>query len=105
MKKLLVVLLVLVMAVSLIACGNNQSIIGKWNPEGVAVEDFTEALMEITDTDLIILGASIPYEMKGDTLVIQGQSGEEVINFTLEGDTLTFSAGEETQVFIRVKDE
>jgi len=101
MKKIVVIMLALLLTLTLVACGG-ASIEGKWNPEGV--EGLTEALMEITDTDMIILGAPIPYTIDGNQIVITGESGEERIDFALDGDKLTFSVEDEVQVFIRVEE-
>ncbi len=101
MKKFVSILLVMVLMLSLMAC-SNDSIIGKWNPEGV--EDLEEALMEITETEMIILGAAIPYTLDGSKIIIETDGDDEVIDYKIEGDKLIFSADEETQVFIRFKD-
>jgi uncharacterized lipoprotein YehR (DUF1307 family) len=103
MKKLMSLLLLLLLVLSLVAC-SSESIVGEWNPEGVEeLEGFEEALMVITDTEMIILGAAIPYTLDGNKITITTEGSEETINYSFDGDKLILSAGGETQTFIRVK--
>lgn len=103
MKRLISIVMILVIALSLVACGDNE-LVGKWLLDG-SEEIGMEIIMEFTEDEMIFFGVGTPYEIKGNQIVITFDGEEEFAEFEVKGDTLTFSADGEEQTFTRVKDE
>lgn len=91
------VILLVIMVLLLVSC-QQVSIVGKYNPEGY---ELPEALMEFTEDEMIVLGTAIPYSIKGDQIILEGEEGKEYVNFEVDGNKLILTAGNETQTFIK----
>jgi len=103
MKRIVSLLLVALIIMSLVACGNDD-LYGAWRLDGA--EDLgIEILMTITEDHMEILGMPFEYTIKGNKIIIKNEEGDEEITFKVSGDTLTFSAGDEEQTFTRVEEE
>ena len=98
MKKVCILLLLMV---CLVAC-EQKSIIGEWNPKDI---DSEIATMVITEESIIIMEIPIPYEIKGNTIYIQDSEGTKSFKYKIKKNTLTFTQGEVSEVYIRQENE
>lgn len=102
MRRVLGIVLIVMLLLSLVSCGNND-LIGKWRLEGTE-ELGMELIMEFTEDEMIFFGVGTPYEVKGNSIVVEMDGVKETIDFKVDGDQLTFSAEGEEQIFIRVEE-
>ncbi len=89
--------------ISLVACGGNKDLIGKWNLNEAELVGM-EIIMTITDDQFEVLGEFYDYEIKGDKIVVENDGSEVEVEFKVEGDTLTFGSGEDIQIYTRVEE-
>lgn len=102
MKRVFILIMVSVLMLFLISCGDSQSIVGKWemeNNEEAAQLGFDSTIIFTEDT-MEILGVSMPYKLKGDLLIIN----EEEAEYSIDGDILIISFQGEEMKLNRIKE-
>ncbi len=107
-KTLCVILAVLLIAVSLCACGRGgNSIIGSWSgtAEGIAVtmtfEDDGTGVMSALGG---LASEEFTYTIEGETITVKtGDDDAEVFGYAIDGDTLTLTADDEVLTLTKVK--
>ena len=103
MKRIVILLLIAMIIMSLVACGNDD-LYGTWRLDGA--EDLgVEILMTITEDQMEILGMPFDYTLKGNKLIIKNKDGDEEIGYKVSGETLTFTSGDEVQTFTRAEEK
>lgn len=106
-KTLCIILAVMLLAVSLCACGGSNSIVGSWSgtTEGIAVtmtfEDDGSGVMSALGG---LASEEFTYTIEGDTIAVKtGDDDAEVFDYTIDGDTLTLTAEDEVLTLTKVK--
>lgn len=106
-KTLCIILAVLVLAVSLCACGNGSSIEGSWtgSAEGISV---TFKFEKDGNGTLSALGGlaseSFTYTIAdGKITITDGDGDADVFDYSIDGDTLTLTAEDEVLTLTRDK--
>ncbi|MBI9013026.1 MAG: hypothetical protein JEZ08_12410 [Clostridiales bacterium] len=103
MKRIVSLLLIVMIIMSFVACGNDD-LYGTWRLDGA--EDIgIEILMTITEDQMEILGMPFDYSIKGNKIIIKNEEGDEEIGFKVSGEILTFTSGDEVQTFTRVEEK
>ncbi len=106
-KTLCIILAVMLIAVSLCACGGSNSIVGSWSgtTEGIAV---TMTFEKDGSGVLSALGGlateKFTYTTEGSTLTVTtSDDDKEVYEYSLEGDTLSLTMDGETLTLTKNK--
>jgi hypothetical protein len=108
----LTILLPVLAAVTLTACGGTPSLVGKWQHiEGSAyIEFFNDGQMEMGDNLNTISGTYEETLDKEITVILTSVNGEAldeeeqvVLEYSFSGDELTLTDGENPETFRRVK--
>ena len=107
MKKTLCILLaVMILAVSLCACGGSNSIVGSWSGsvEGISVtmsfEDDGTGVMSALGG---LASEEFTYTVEGSKINVTTGDETDAYDYTLDGDTLTLTADGETLTLTKVK--
>lgn len=118
MKRIIVILLVLVFALSFTACGESYTLEGKWKAGAAVVGEVTDSdesyvILEFkNDGTGLITNFSLDvghtnnftYSLNENALTVSTESGEHIdCTYEIEGDTLIISTGYKTSVYTRVK--
>ena len=110
MKRIVSIVIVIVMVLSLVACGGND-LVGKW--QMVMSEEDMEAgaalgielSITFTEDTMEMMGMTFDYKIKNGQIMVKlfGEE-EEAMDFDIKGDKLILTADGEAQEFVRVKD-
>lgn len=106
-KTLCIILAVMLLAVSLCACGGSSNIVGSWSgtAEGIAVtmtfEDDGTGVMSVMGG---LASEEFTYTMEGDNVTVTTADGDvETYDYSIDGDTLTLTYGDEVMTLTKVK--
>lgn len=106
-KTLCIILAVMLIAVSLCACGGSNSIVGSWSgtTEGIAV---TMSFEKDGTGVMSVLGGlaseEFTYTIEGSSLTVTASDGDtEVYDYTIEGDTLNLTYDGEVTILTKDK--
>ncbi|MBR3987683.1 MAG: lipocalin family protein [Clostridia bacterium] len=107
-KTLCIILAVMLLAVSLCACGNSgSSIVGSWSgtTDGFAVTmSFEKDGSGVMSALGGLASESFTYTIEGDTIEVKTSDDDpEVFDFEIDGDTLTLTADDEVMTLTRAK--
>lgn len=108
MKKVMVSVLALVLALSFMACGNSKSVVGSWVIEGT---DASISSLELKSdgTGSISLGESISlnvsYTTEKDKITLTmsylGQTESEEYTYSIKNNKLTLTSDSESITFVK----
>ena len=103
MKKVIVLLTIIVLVLSLVACGAN-GLVGVWEVEGNEELEALNLDLSITFTkdEMTMMEVTFPYTTDKDQLIIDMMGQEEIIVFKVDGNKLTLTLDGQDQVFNRV---
>jgi len=106
-KTLCIILAVLLLAVSLCACGGTNSIVGSWSgtTDGFAVTmSFEKDGSGVMSALGGLASESFTYTIEGDTIEVKTSDDDpEVFDFEIDGDTLTLTDDDEVLTLTKVK--
>ena len=101
MKKIGFILILLLLSLTLMACGNDD-IIGKWNLDEAEALGI-ELIMTVTDDQIEVLGEYYDYSISGRMITIENDESTVEAEFSIKGDTLTLGTGDDSQVYSRIE--
>ncbi|MEA1975483.1 MAG: hypothetical protein U9N10_08040 [Bacillota bacterium] len=115
MKRIISIVILIVMILSLVACGGND-LIGKWEMVydkeeegdfGLTVDDLgIDLSITFTEDTMEMMGMSFDYKIKNGKIMVKlfGEE-EEAMEFDIKGDKMILTSSDgEAQEFIRVKE-
>ena len=106
-----IILLVVIIGITVAACGSSSSIVGRWQPitgEEGYMEFFSDGRIELEDPTMTLTGT---YELDGDQVGISidglfpedgGEPAVAIATYIIDRDILTLIQGDNIAKFIRV---
>lgn len=106
-KTLCIILAVMLIAVSLCACGNENRIIGSWSgttdgiPITMTFDKDGSGIMSFSDS---FSANAFTYKIEGSTITAIAVDGSAIIfKYSIDGDTLTLTTDGEIMTLTKVK--
>ncbi len=100
MKKVISLVLILVLVLSMVACGSKE-LVGKWevaDDMGLGIS----MVLEFTEDQIDMFGMKVDYKVKGNTIIVEAEGEEGEMEYKIDGDTLTLTVDGESMELKRV---